>query len=281
MLKKLKLIVLDIDRTLLTDDYRLLPEVVEAVSRAKKKGLKVILATGRSPQSTQWILLETGISGPTICFNGAWMGTLGSHLPDTQYSFAMPAKVAQKFITEAQDLGYNPCWYNMEGCFALSDGPLVERETEALGIKIKILDQIPDEVEILKITCLEPSKININFFLRGYSEFFSIARSDKHLIEVTALGVSKKAALEDFARTLKISRNEICAVGDSENDLELISWVGTGIAMGNAIDAVKAIAASTTRTNQDGGAAHAIDMLINSETLKKIQKSHEGSRIEK
>ena len=281
MLKKLKLIVLDIDRTLLTNDYKLLPEVVEAVSRAKKKGLKVILATGRSPQSTEWILLETGISGPTICFNGAWMGTLGSHLPDAQYSFAMQAKVAQKFITEAQDLGYNPCWYNMEGCFALSDGPLVERETEALGIKIKILARIPDEVEILKITCLEPPRININFFLRRFSKFFSITRSDKHLIEVTALGVSKKAALENFARELKISRNEICAVGDSENDLELISWVGTGIAMGNAIDAVKAVAASTTRTNQDAGAAHAIDMLINSETLKKIQKSHEGSRIEK
>ena len=50
--------------------------------------------------------------------------------------------------------------------------------------------------------------------------------------------------------------------------------------MGNAIDAVKAVAACTTRTNQDAGVAHAIDMLINSETLKKIQKSHEGSRIE-
>lgn len=264
MRKRPKLLVLDVDRTLLTNDYRLLPEVVEAVSQAQQEGLEVMLATARSPQASSRIASELGVTGPAICFNGAWTGLLRHEEPDTGTSHPLNGDAARELIAEAEAAGLNPCWFTNSGCFALSEGHLVSRETQATCVTIEISPSVPSNAEILKLQCLEPLEVNADLLLDQFTRHFSITRSDAHLIELTALGVSKKAAVAEFARSRSIARWEICAIGDSENDQELIGWVGTGIAMGNATDAVKAAAIKTTKSNQEAGVAHAITWLLES-----------------
>ena len=77
--------------------------------------------------------------------------------------------------------------------------------------------------------------------------------------ELTALGVNKGVALAELARQLDIPRDAVVAIGDQANDLEMVEWAGLGLAMGNAIAPLKAVANHTI--NEDGVAV-AIEQFI-------------------
>ncbi len=82
------------------------------------------------------------------------------------------------------------------------------------------------------------------------------------ILEVLHPSVSKWHALHQFASQQGIAASQIIAVGDDANDLEMIRHAGLGIAMGNAIDAVKAVADYTTSSNADEGLAHALQQIV-------------------
>ncbi|WP_341236014.1 Cof-type HAD-IIB family hydrolase [uncultured Sulfitobacter sp.] len=261
----IKLIVTDVDRTTLTDDYRLLPEVIDAVARANRAGIIVVAATARSPKALAPIVRKLGIDAPCVCLNGAWTGSIEcadtSHVHQSEMD---PAHVI-KLIDDAEALGLNPCWFTATNWYALSDGALVKREIRATGGKPIIKPQISHLDEpVLKLLCLEDelNNIAINSIRDGFDEHFDFTRSDTFLFEITQKGVSKRTAVSRLAERLGVQRNNIAAIGDSENDLEMIKWSGLGIAVGNAQETVLQAADWTTKTNNDAGVAHAIDRII-------------------
>ena len=77
--------------------------------------------------------------------------------------------------------------------------------------------------------------------------------------EFTPLGVDKTRALSETFATLGIDRSEVIAFGDAQNDQSMIEWAGTGVAMGNAVDEVKAVADYVTLSNNDDGIAAALE----------------------
>ena len=87
-------------------------------------------------------------------------------------------------------------------------------------------------------------------------------RSHQLFGELTALGVSKGRALAELAQQLGIPQAAVVAIGDQENDLEMVAWAGLGLAMGNAIPALKAIANQTIPSIDDAGVAWAIQHLL-------------------
>jgi Cof subfamily protein (haloacid dehalogenase superfamily) len=89
-----------------------------------------------------------------------------------------------------------------------------------------------------------------------------LASSSRHNIEITRKGVSKGRAVEVLGSYYNIKREEIVAIGDSENDLTMIEYAGLGIAMGNAIDVVKVKADYITDTNNNDGVVKAINKFI-------------------
>ncbi|BAN97631.1 cof-like hydrolase [Plautia stali symbiont] len=74
--------------------------------------------------------------------------------------------------------------------------------------------------------------------------------------------VNKGYGVKMLAEKLGLQPSEVMAIGDQENDLAMIEYAGTGVAMGNAIDSVKQIAQFVTRTNMEDGVAHAIEELV-------------------
>jgi hydroxymethylpyrimidine pyrophosphatase-like HAD family hydrolase len=80
--------------------------------------------------------------------------------------------------------------------------------------------------------------------------------------ELTALGVNKGVALAELARQLDIPRDAVVAIGDQANDLEMVEWAGLGLAMGNAIAPLKAVANHILPTINEDGVAVAIEQFI-------------------
>ena len=91
------------------------------------------------------------------------------------------------------------------------------------------------------------------------SQRYSTVRSQDYLLEILPDGASKASGLKKLADRLSILPEEIMAIGDANNDLEMIAFAGLGIAMGNANEQVKAIAQDITDTNENNGVAKAIE----------------------
>lgn len=259
------MIVIDIDRTTLTDDYRLLPAVVESVKSTVRAGIEVIPATARSPAALQPVMHCLGLEGSAICFNGAWIGRIGKGNPISQKSCTLEPGTVRAVVTMAEKIGLNPCWFEEACWYALSSGSLVDRESLATGTSPVLVDDVLDfRRPIYKVLCLEsPSHgISAEPLLKAFAGQADFVRSDRFLIEITCPGVSKKAAAAIHASDLGIFPDKVVAIGDSENDLELIQWAGTGIAMGNAVHEVKAAADWVTECNANAGVAVALDSLL-------------------
>jgi hydroxymethylpyrimidine pyrophosphatase-like HAD family hydrolase len=90
----------------------------------------------------------------------------------------------------------------------------------------------------------------------------TVLRSHTLFGELTPLGISKGAALKTLAARLGIPREQVIAIGDHENDLPMITWAGLGLAMGNAIPAVRAAAAAVIPSVDEAGVAWAINQYI-------------------
>jgi Cof subfamily protein (haloacid dehalogenase superfamily) len=77
--------------------------------------------------------------------------------------------------------------------------------------------------------------------------------------EFTPLGVDKTRAIKETFSVLGIDRSEVIAFGDAQNDQSMIEWAGIGVAMGNAVDEVRAVADYVTLSNNDDGIAAALE----------------------
>ena len=91
---------------------------------------------------------------------------------------------------------------------------------------------------------------------------YSVVRSQPYLFEVLPKGVNKASGLARLCQDLGISLDQVMAIGDAANDLEMLDEVGHPVAMGNASDVVKALARYQTKSNQEDGVAHAIRQYV-------------------
>ena len=91
---------------------------------------------------------------------------------------------------------------------------------------------------------------------------FSCVRSQPVIYEAMPSGVTKAFALERLAKQLDVNPQEIMAIGDANNDIEMLEYAGLGVAMGNASDYVKGLADAITDSCEENGVATAIEKFI-------------------
>ncbi len=87
---------------------------------------------------------------------------------------------------------------------------------------------------------------------------YSTVRSQEYIFEVMPQGATKASGLKHLAEKLDINRDQIMALGDAANDLEMLQFVGQSVAMGNASDDIKSLSKYVTLTNDQAGVAYAI-----------------------
>ena len=255
------LIAVDLDGTLLRDDKTISERNLRALHAAREAGHEVMIATGRPKRHSITYYEQLGLTTPIINFNGA----LVHHPNDPSYAVThrpIPLKTAHEIIEEvAETKAHNIVVEVTDHVYFQKEpqefySPYAER---ALSVTSgNLLKQLRDEPTSLLIHATKDHVEQVRMRLNDVHAEAVLNRQwrmPEHMIEVMSKNTSKALGLREVSKHLNIDRSNIIAFGDEENDLEMLDYVGTGVAMGNAIDQLKVVANEVTASNMDDGIA--------------------------
>lgn len=258
----IKLFVTDIDGTLLMPGKKVSAKNIEAVHKMIAAGVKVVIATGRMHSAALPVAAQLGVPVPIISYNGAVIKSSSGEMIHAQYMDEDKALALINFFEEREwylqsysgDVLYVP---ERNECVELYETMLKVKAVEVGWYALHgIIKDVP------KLLSISLSAEEINHRLEESKKVFGgqveITRSAPQFAEFMSLGVSKASAIKILADKYGIANDEILTIGDSDNDLPMLTEVGTGVAMGNAVDAVKAACPLITDTCENDGFAKAV-----------------------
>lgn len=271
----MKEIVMDIDGTILTDSNIVSVNTRYALFSAQKKGIQVVLASGRPSKSMMKIAKE-------ICleqFGGIILSNNGSNARffdtgDIIIDEKIPHYLAIEIIQQAKAYGLFPLvddgeYLYVENTFSgeiwLNNSIFNVLEFEIANGEW-LLHKVDDLTKFItfpinKITITgDPSKLaeNCKKLYEAFKEKVNGTLSTPFYFDITNYGVDKSSSLSIINKKLGISPAEVIAFGDSQNDLSMIQYAGIGVAMGNGSQEVKKNANFVTKSNNDDGIPYAL-----------------------
>ncbi len=231
-----QLIAFDLDGTLLTHQFELLPSTVKAVEKIRQLGLKVTVATGRSYKSAKPFLDQLDIVEPMVFSNGAVFDN-----PDTgdrELISGVPLETALIVLMLLPEYGISVKLHMADGRIFKSDStPWPDEGTffEVGEIKPELkkeLDEDPIKIVFYDDTGkMDAFSERLNGILGGKPQV-SLFRSHTRYMEMTNQDVSKGLTLQKLVKKMGISPEEVITVGDQDNDFEMIRDFGLGIVAG-------------------------------------------------
>jgi Cof subfamily protein (haloacid dehalogenase superfamily) len=254
-----RLVVTDLDGTLLGTDGAVSDRNAGVLRRAAAAGTRVVIATGRPPR---WIehIRPSVASSLALCCNGGIVLDLESD--EVVASHPLDGDRLLQAIRELRASG-STFKVGVEG---LPDfGIAVERDfpfrSDIQVAKLPIEEMCA--AYIVKVLIRpEPGTGQpiVDHLLAHYDREFTLTRSTNDgLIEVSRAGITKGAVIHELARSWGIDPSEAIAFGDMPNDIEMLRWAGHSVAMGNADDTVKAIADETVGDHDDSAVADVLE----------------------
>lgn len=273
---KIKLIAIDIDGTLLNSQKKLTQENKRAIRRAKEKGVRIVLCTGRPLRSMYYLIEELDLFDEqdlAVTYNGGLIQYTQTEqvlfqrnltLKQVQNIYRLLNKL--ELPTNFIDLDYiyelpypkgRPSIYQLD--------KKAHRHAEDLIFKWAMIEDFSDQSRIIKAVASRPSEeldVGMAKIPQPLFKELTIFKSQPHILEFLPQKVSKGHALGIIANHLGIEKSEIMGIGDQENDLSLVTEAGLGIAMGNAIPRVQKVADYITKSNDHHGVAYAINRFI-------------------
>jgi len=272
-----QLLALDVDGTVLDPEGQISPAVQRAVADVQARGLQVILCTGRRFRTALPIAQSLGLTHPLIVHNGALVKAPDSG--QTLYHCYLSPEVYRQSLALLSQVS-SPMLYidafhdGIDIITAHSDRthPFQQAYLQDAQKHCQVVTDISDlplqGVVMMSIMAeesrLQSFRSNVQTTLGSQVHVNVLANKSYQgsILEILHPSVSKWQALHQFASQQGIAASQIIAVGDDANDLEMIRHAGLGIAMGNAIEAVKAVADYTTLSNADEGLAHALQHVV-------------------
>lgn len=258
-----KMVVVDLDDTLLTDDHEITARTLEVINKLKKRNIKITVATGRMYRSALPYIKELGIKLPVISYNGAYVCNPLTH--EVIYHKSIEKDLVNKIILEAEKENLHINVYKEDNFYIEERNEGVELYEKIAGVKGEVIGKLSEKYndDSTKLLLVEPElkkkRQFINFFKEKYGEELEITESKNSFIELMAKGVSKGVALKNLVNSLKINQEQIIAIGNGYNDLEMINWAGLGIAVENAYKGVKKDADLIADTNNNEGVAKILE----------------------
>jgi len=265
---KARLLVIDVDGTLLTTDYQLTKATCSAVQQVSAQGVQVVLASARNPRALQAIMGALGIMGLAICYTGALTCRIS---PDPQLASEvvteqrMSLSSAQSILNQARARGLSIGWYRGDSWYIAQWDAALERESTLTGVPPIVKPGLAHCTEaphkLLAIAGEAALMSELSWLARTLPSDCQGQFSLANYLEITSQSVDKAAALLRLGQHLGITPAEMVAIGDGENDIAMLRLVSFGIAMGNASTKVQAAADWVTATNDHNGVALAIERL--------------------
>lgn len=252
-----RLIALDVDGTLITDKHELTEPTIRTLRLVDEAGLRIVLCTGRGPRNAIPVFEELGLEGVLITHNGAaTVQTPG-------------AQVLHQFSFQMQELAELVAYCRKNGIHFDVNTPLdlyyEKAEDAALAMYERFQIDTKKNGDVLAI---EEGIVKFTMFGDGdrmdrleaalgrevqLPETFHAIRSGVEFVDVMAVAASKGNALKHLADSWGIRREDILAIGNYYNDVDMLRFAGLGIAMGNSPDGVKEAADEVTLSNNEDG----------------------------
>ncbi|MBN1933997.1 MAG: HAD family phosphatase [Anaerolineae bacterium] len=260
-----KLIACDLDGTLVGEDLTFSPRLLRAVRCAQAMGVVVTLATGRGFASALNFARKLGTGAPLICYQGALLRTQSG---ETLHQTSLSREHLPGVIAFCEQQGWELTVYSDDQVYytaRVHDQAYYERWFSLPAHFVDdLLAALPgDPIKFIIIADSKARGDQLEADLRALAGGrFSVTRSHDWFVEGVALEASKGDALARLACRLGIDQAQVMALGDSGNDRSMVAWAGVGVAMGNALAEVKAVADVIAPPQAEDGAAWAIERYV-------------------
>ena len=246
-----KIVVLDLDGTLLTSDKRISEYTNQVINELSSK-VKFVLASARAFVTIKPYVEQLGLlnkNNYTIAFNGSLVVN-NMEEPIIDEKIGINEKILLQYYIDSNN--------QVEWHYYTYDKNILDRDILNINTFIKTN-------KIYKIVCLSSEETIIemrNHMPHNINDIFQITSSEPTRIEFVKKGMKKIEAIKKLIKILGIDASEVIAIGDGENDIDMIKYAGCGIAMGNASDEVKSIADMVTDTNDQDGVGKILKKII-------------------
>ena len=277
MTAPIRLLAVDIDGTLLNPEFHISPADLEALRRAHESGVEVVLVTGRRHTFALPIAEQLGFDLWLITSNGAVTRRISG---ENFHRDLLPVETCRRMCAEMREFrGNTVLTFDTESKGALvlermdeltsSIQRWLEKNLQFIDFVIPIEDAlVSDPVQAMfcgpiprmrqALAALEASKIR---------EKFTILRTeyparDLSIVDVLNRDCSKGHALERWTTHRGIAREQVMAIGDNYNDIEMLAFAGVPFIMGNASDELKSRGWHITQSNDQNGVAAAVEQVL-------------------
>jgi len=258
-----RLVATDVDGTLLTDDEHVSRRTAEVIARVVARGVPFLLVTGRPPRWVPPVAAQLPQVRLAVCSNGAvlydavedrilWDHALPAarlaELADAVLATLPEAGLAVERIGQSvregaavflADSGYLHAWPEAAGA-------IVDRVELYRKPAVKLLVRAPGRTSADMLAALTP--------VIGDAADITFSHP-LGLVELSAPGITKASGLSAVAAAFDVSAADVLAFGDMPNDLEMVQWVGHGVAMANGHPSLRAVADEVTASNDEDGVA--------------------------
>lgn len=277
----IKLIALDIDDTLLNSEKKITAKTYEALIAAQKQGVKIALVSGRPHQGLKALAEKLQLKtygGYLVSYNGSLVYDLAQD--KRLFNQALDPELAQAIFNHLEkfdvypflDVGSYSYVYDAYADIGVEFPPgfpnVVAYETRNCNFKICEVDHLADKVQpegvnkVLVAGNPDYMQENVEAMVAPFKDQVTTAFSAPFYLEYTDQGIDKGHALKEAFEPLGITSENIIAFGDNENDLAMIKYAGVGVAMGNAVAAVKDVADFITDDCDHDGIAKALEKYL-------------------
>ncbi len=269
---EIRLLAIDIDGTLLTPQGVIAPATLRAVRAAQETGIIVTLATARRYLNTRQLADALGLSIPLILYDGALI--LQHPQGKMLHTYPLQADIAQQAIEILVRYNIQPVVHHMlDGVEEIWTGPAELDNAwvaEYFSVFPRVIRHMPyatlctGQPDPLRVVAFAPQEVITSLVPEVTAlqcSWNAIKQGNFHYAEMAIMRThcSKASGLNTLAQQLDIPLAHVMAIGDNNNDIEMLAAVGWGVAMGQATDTVRAVAKAITTSNAEDGVARAIE----------------------
>lgn len=264
---KYKMLVLDMDDTLLTDDHKISDRNKDLLLQAQKMGVYVVLASGRpTPAMTNYAdELELGKYGSyIIAYNGAEI--LEVKTRKTIFEQSLTKEELHHLFDFSQRHNVHMLTYIDDVIISQTSSEYIDKEQHITGMPYRKVENFKEAVYKSAIKCLmleEPSYLkSVLDILAKEMPHKSVTTSKPFFLEVMQHGIDKAASLKRLSSQLGIEQSEIIAVGNALNDLSMVEYAGLGVWVDNVTPELRSKADFIVASNNDHGVAEVVERFI-------------------
>lgn len=267
---KYKLLVLDVDGTLLNDEREISKRTLAALLKVQQMGVRIVLASGRPTYGLMPLAktLELGnYGGFVLSYNGCQI--IKAQNGEILFERRINPEMLPYLEKKARKNGFAIFTYHDDTLITDSpDNEYIKNEALLNNLKIIREDEFSTAIDFAPCKCMlvsdkEKALIGLEQHwekrLAGTLDAF---RSEPYFLEVVSCGVNKANTLGALLEHLGVTREEVIAVGDGVCDVTMLQLAGMGVAMGHSQDSVKVCADYVTASNEEDGVALAVEKLI-------------------